>query len=359
MSRNKKQSIRNTISGQGRDGAMKALKELGISLSTVEDTDFSVPGAIPTGSLTLDILTNIGGYARGRIVEIYGPEASGKTTLALSAIVNAQRQGLRTAFIDVEHALDHTYAELLGIDNSQLDYVQPYVAEEALDALELMVESGAYGLVVLDSVAALVPTAEAEGDMSSNTIGLQARLFGKSLRKITPRAAKNNTTVMFLNQLRDKVGVMYGSPETTSGGNALKYYASTRLDIRRAETLVGDDELNIGNKTRVKVVKTKFGNTAQQKAEFTMYGHPHYGYGIDYVGELIDWAVRYNVLERAGAWYKFSEEEKYQGLQAASQALKEKTELMDDLARKVSEKVTMVRPRIQNRLYENLISYGL
>ena len=254
---------------------------------------------IPTGSLSLDIATGVGGLPRGRVIEIFGPESSGKTTLALSAIAQAQAQGGTTAFIDAEHALDVTYAQKLGVKIEELLVSQPDTGEQALEVAELLVRSGAIDIIAIDSVAALVPRAEIEGDMGDSLPGLQARLMSQALRKLTAAISKSMTTVIFINQIRMKIGVMFGSPETTTGGNALKFYSSMRLDIRRIENLKDNQEI-IGGRVRVKVVKNKVAPPFKQ-AEFDIY----FNEGISRVGELVDLGVEKGIIEKAGAWYSY------------------------------------------------------
>ncbi|HTR45360.1 MAG TPA: recombinase RecA, partial [Thermodesulfovibrionales bacterium] len=255
---------------------------------------------IPTGSLTLDIATGIGGYPRGRVVEIYGPESSGKTTLALNAIAEAQKTGGVAAFIDAEHALDITYAGRLGVKVEDLLISQPDTGEQALEVAEALVRSGAVDIVVVDSVAALVPKAEIEGEMGDSLPGLQARLMSQALRKLTAAISKSLTTVVFINQIRMKIGVMFGNPETTTGGNALKFYASMRLDIRRIDN-IKDNQETIGGRVRVKVVKNKVAPPFRQ-AEFDIY----FNEGISKAGELIDLGVEHGAVEKSGAWYSFN-----------------------------------------------------
>ena len=287
--------------------------------------------AISTGSLGLDIALGIGGLPRGRIVEIYGPESSGKTTLTLQVIAEAQKAGGTTAFIDAEHALDPIYARKLGVDTDNLYITQPDTGEQALEITDALVRSGAFDVVVVDSVAALTPKAEIEGDMGDSHVGLQARLMSQALRKLTANIKRTNTLVIFINQIRMKIGVMFGSPETTTGGNALKFYASVRLDIRRIGSLKDGDEV-IGNQTRVKVVKNK-GAPPFKQAEFEIL----YGEGISRLGEIIDLGVAIDVIQKSGAWYSYGGEKIGQGKEKVRAFLKEKPELATEIEAKIRE----------------------
>ena len=273
--------------------------------------------AVSSGSLALDTALGIGGYPRGRVVEIYGPESSGKTTLTLQAIAQAQKAGGTAAFIDAEHALDPVYAEALGVNVEELLISQPDTGEQALEIADMLVRSGAVDIVVIDSVAALVPKAEIEGEMGDSHVGLQARLMSQALRKLTGNIKRSGTLVMFINQIRRKIGVMFGSPETTSGGNALKFYASVRLDIRRIGAIKKGDEV-VGNETRVKVVKNKMAPPFR-KAEFEIL----YGEGISREGELIDLGVAHNIVEKAGSWYSYNGDRIGQGKENAKTYMKE------------------------------------
>jgi len=277
--------------------------------------------AVSTGSLALDIALGVGGLPRGRVVEIYGPEGSGKTTVALCTVANAQRSGGVAAFIDVEHALDPLYARKLGVDIDNLLVSQPDTGEQALEITEMLVRSGAVDMVVIDSVAALVPRAEIEGEMGDTHVGLQARLMSQALRKLTGAIAKTNTLVMFTNQIRMKIGVMFGNPETTSGGNALKFYSSVRLDIRRIGAITQGEDV-IGNQVRVKVVKNKVA-APFKKAEFDIL----YGEGISKEGDLIDLGVNAGVIQKSGAWYSYGEERLGQGRENVRTFLKENVDL--------------------------------
>ena len=287
--------------------------------------------AISTGSLGLDIALGIGGLPRGRIVEIYGPESSGKTTLTLQVIAEAQKAGGTTAFIDAEHALDPIYARKLGVDTDNLYITQPDTGEQALEITDALVRSGAFDVVVVDSVAALTPKAEIEGDMGDSHVGLQARLMSQALRKLTANIKRTNTLVIFINQIRMKIGVMFGSPETTTGGNALKFYASVRLDIRRIGSLKDGDEV-IGNQTRVKVVKNKVAPPFKQAECELLYGD-----GISRLGEIIDLGVAIDVIQKSGAWYSYGGEKIGQGKEKVRAFLKEKPELATEIEAKIRE----------------------
>ena len=280
--------------------------------------------AIPTGSLGLDIALGIGGLPRGRIVEIYGPESSGKTTLTLEVIAQCQKLGGTAAFIDAEHALDPIYAGKLGVNVDELLVSQPDTGEQALEVADIMVSSGGIDILVIDSVAALVPKAEIEGEMGDHHVGLQARLMSQALRKITGNVKKSDTLVIFINQIRHKIGVMFGSPETTAGGNALKFYSSVRMDIRRIGTVKDGDEA-VGNETRVKVVKNKVSPPFKQ-AEFQIL----YNKGINRLGELIDKGADLNIIEKAGAWYSYEGEKIGQGKANSIEFLEQNPKLLDD-----------------------------
>ena len=288
---------------------------------------------IPTGSIALDIALGIGGLPRGRIVEIYGPESSGKTTLTLHAIANAQKAGGICAFIDAEHAFDSEYAKKLGVDIDALLVSQPDTGEQALEIMDMLIRSGALDLVVVDSVAALVPRAEIEGEMGDSHMGLQARLMSQALRKITGALHQSKTTAIFINQLREKIGVFFGSPETTTGGKALKFYASVRLDIRRIETLKDGTE-PVGNRTRVKVVKNKVAPPFKQ-AEFDIL----YGEGISREGGILDMAVEEGFVRKSGAWYTHDGDQLGQGKENARKYLRDNAGLADELERQIKEKV--------------------
>ena len=288
---------------------------------------------IPTGAIALDIALGIGGLPRGRIVEIYGPESSGKTTVALHAVANAQKAGGIAAFIDAEHALDPEYAKALGVDTDSLLVSQPDTGEQALEIADMLIRSGALDILVIDSVAALVPRAEIEGEMGDSHVGLQARLMSQALRKITGALHNSGTTAIFINQLREKVGVMFGSPETTTGGKALKFYASVRLDVRRIETLKDGGE-PVGNRTRVKVVKNKVAPPFKQ-AEFDIL----YGVGVSREGSLIDMGVDQGIVRKSGAWYTYEGDQLGQGKENARRFLRENPDVANEIEKKIKEKL--------------------
>src|SRR5579884_3076009 len=288
---------------------------------------------IPTGAISLDVALGIGGLPRGRVVEIYGPESSGKTTVALHAVANAQRAGGIAAFIDAEHALDPEYAKALGVDTDQLLVSQPDNGEQALEIMDMLIRSGALDIVVVDSVAALVPRAEIEGEMGDSHVGLQARLMSQALRKVTGALNNSGTTAIFINQLREKIGVMFGSPETTTGGRALKFYASIRLDVRRIETLKDGTEA-VGNRTRVKIVKNKCAPPFKQ-AEFDIV----YGEGISREGGLIDLGVEHGLVRKSEAWYTYENGQLGQGKENARTYLKNNPDIADEIEKKIKEKL--------------------
>ncbi|MBR6351835.1 MAG: recombinase RecA [Firmicutes bacterium] len=288
--------------------------------------------AVSTGSVSLDIACGIGGLPRGRIIEIYGPESSGKTTLALHVIAEAQKLGGKAAFIDAEHALDPIYAKALGVDIDELLVAQPDTGEDALEICEMLVRSAAISIVVIDSVAALVPKAEIEGDMGDNHVGLQARLMSQALRKLTGVANKTGTMVIFINQLREKIGVMFGNPETTTGGRALKFYSSVRLDVRRIESIKQGDSV-IGNRTRVKVVKNKVAPPFKMTEFDIMYGK-----GISKAGDILDCAVDAGLIEKSGAWYSYKGDRIGQGRENVKLYLEDHADLMADLEKGIKEK---------------------
>lgn len=288
---------------------------------------------ISTGSLALDIALGVGGLPRGRVVEVYGPESSGKTTLTLHVVAEAQKQGGTCAFIDAEHAMDPIYAKKLGVNTEELFVSQPDTGEQALEICDMMVRSGAIDVIVIDSVAALTPKAELEGEMGDSHVGLQARLMSQALRKMTANIKNSNTLVIFINQIRSKIGVMFGSPETTTGGNALKFYASVRLDIRRIGQIKEGDEVQ-GNQTRVKVLKNKVAPPFRQ-AEFQIL----YNEGINYVGEVLDMAVDQGLLEKSGTWYSFNDERIGQGRRNAELWLKNNAEVSNEIEAKIRAKV--------------------
>lgn len=301
-------------------------------------------GAISTGSLTLDLATGIGGIPKGRITEIYGPESSGKTTIALHVVAEAQKAGGDAAYIDVEHALDPVYAEALGIDIDSLLVSQPDAGEDALEIAEALVRSGAVDVVVVDSVAALVPKAEIEGSMGDSHVGLQARLMSQALRKLAGAISRSNCTVIFINQLREKIGVMFGNPETTTGGKALKYYASVRIDIRRIETLKVAGEM-IGSRTRAKIVKNKVAPPFKQ-AEFDIM----YGEGISRCGEILDLGVEYDLIQKSGAWFSYNGERIGQGRDNSKQYIKDHPDVADEIEAKIR---AMYREKMQAKKDKN------
>ena len=285
--------------------------------------------AIPTGSLALDAALGIGGVPRGRIIEIYGPESSGKTTLALQILAESQALGGIVAFIDAEHALDPVYAARLGVDIDEVLISQPDFGEQALEICDMLVRSGAIDCIVIDSVAALVPKAEIEGEMGDTTVGLQARLMSQALRKLAGSLAKSNTTCIFINQLREKIGVMFGNPETTTGGNALKFYASVRIDIRRTQAIKDGDQ-NIGNRVKVRVVKNKVAPPFRT-CEFDLM----FGEGISKLGEIIDLGVDLDIIHKSGSWFSYGESKLAQGREALKQLLRDNPELTDELEGKI------------------------
>lgn len=290
-------------------------------------------GSIPSGSIALDIALGVGGYPKGRVVEIYGPESSGKTTLAIHAIAQAQKAGGIAAFIDAEHAFDSTYAQKLGVDIENLLISQPDHGEQALEITDHLIRSGAIDIIVIDSVAALTPRAEIEGEMGDSKLGLQARLMSQALRKLTATISKTNTCCIFINQLREKIGVMFGNPETTTGGNALKFYASVRLDIRRVNQIKEGDEV-FGNRTKVRVVKNKLAPPFR-KAEFDIM----YGEGISRTGEIIDLATELEIVKKSGSWFSYGDTRLGQGRDAVKQLLTDNPELTDEIEKKITEKL--------------------
>lgn len=290
--------------------------------------------AISTGSISLDNATGIGGFPRGRIVEIYGPESSGKTTLALQVVAEAQKKGGEAAFIDAEHALDPDYAQNLGVDVNSLLVSQPDNGEQALEIAEALARSGAIDVIVVDSVAALVPKAEIEGDMGDSHVGLHARLMSQALRKLAGVINKSNTLVIFINQLREKVGVMYGNPEVTTGGRALKFYASVRVDVRRVEQLKGQNNEFIGSRTRAKIVKNKVAPPFKEAVFDIMYGE-----GISKIGEIVDLGVEYDIIKKSGAWYYFGEERLGQGRENVKILFKQQPEFAANIEAQIREKM--------------------
>jgi len=293
--------------------------------------------AIPTGSIALDVALGIGGIPRGRVTEIYGPESSGKTTVALHIVAEAQRAGGTAAFIDAEHALDPTYAQALGVDINELLVSQPDNGEQALEIADMLIRSNAVDVIVIDSVAALTPRAEIEGEMGDSHVGLQARLMSQALRKIAGSLHRSNTSAIFINQLREKIGVMFGSPETTPGGRALKFYSSVRLDVRRIETLKDGTDA-VGNRVRVKVVKNKVAPPFRQ-AEFDIL----YGVGISKEGSLIDFGVEEGIVRKAGAWYTYEGDQLGQGKENARTFLREHADVAQEIERRILEKVGVVK----------------
>ena len=318
-------------------GASEKLKALQAAMDKIEknfgkgsimklgDENVQQVEVIPTGSIALNAALGVGGYPKGRIIEIYGPESSGKTTLAIHAIAEAQKAGGIAAFIDAEHAFDRFYASKLGVDVDNLWISQPDNGEQALEIAEQLIRSSAIDIIVIDSVAALTPKAEIEGDMGDNKVGLQARLMSQALRKLTSAISKTNTTCIFINQLREKIGVMFGNPETTTGGNALKFYASVRLDIRRATQLKDGEEV-IGNQTRVKVVKNKVAPPFR-KAEFDIM----FGEGISRAGEIIDLGAELGIIKKSGSWYSYNDTKLGQGRDASKQEIQDNPELAEEL----------------------------
>ena len=289
---------------------------------------------IPTGSIGLNAALGVGGYPKGRIIEIYGPESSGKTTLAIHAIAEAQKQGGIAAFIDAEHAFDRFYAEKLGVDTNNLLISQPDNGEQALEIADQLIRSSAVDIIIIDSVAALTPKAEIEGDMGDNKVGLQARLMSQALRKLTSNISKTNTTCIFINQLREKIGVMFGNPETTTGGNALKFYSSVRLDIRRVTSLKDGDEV-IGNQVRVKVVKNKVAPPFR-KAEFDIM----FGTGISKTGEIIDLGVQLGIIKKSGSWFSYESQRLAQGRDATKRLFEDNPELCEEVEQKIMSQLT-------------------
>lgn len=332
---------------EGNDNAAK-LKALQATLDKIEKDygkgtimklgeqpkwDVSV---IPSGSIALDHALGIGGYPRGRIIEIYGPESSGKTTLAIHAIAQAQKAGGIAAIIDAEHAFDRTYAKNLGVDVESLYISQPDNGEQALEIADNLIRSGAIDIIVIDSVAALTPKAEIEGEMGDSKMGLHARLMSQALRKLTANISKTNTCCIFINQLRDKIGVMFGNPETTTGGNALKFYASVRVDVRRTNQIKDGDEA-LGNRTKVKIVKNKMAPPFK-KAEFDIV----FGEGISHVGEVIDLGVEMEIIKKSGSWFSYGEGKLAQGREAVKQLLSDNVELCDEIEAKIRAKLEEV-----------------
>jgi len=327
--------------GNGKDNNQEKLKALQLTLDKIEkgygkgtimklgDNAIENVQVIPSGSIGLDLALGVGGYPRGRVIEIYGPEASGKTTLAIHAIAEAQKAGGIAAFIDAEHAFDRFYAKKLGVDIENLYISQPDNGEQALEIADHLIRSGAIDIIVIDSVAALTPKAEIEGEMGDSKMGLQARLMSQALRKLTANINRTNTTCFFINQLREKIGVMFGNPETTTGGNALKFYASVRIDIRRIGQLKEGEDVQ-GNRTRAKVVKNKLAPPFR-KAEFDIL----YGQGISRTGELIDMGVDLDILKKSGSWFSYGETRLGQGRDAVKNLLRDNPELSEEIEEKI------------------------
>ncbi|MDR0833462.1 MAG: recombinase RecA [Candidatus Symbiothrix sp.] len=304
------------------------------SIMKMGDSIVEEVAVIPTGSVGLNAALGVGGYPRGRVIEIYGPESSGKTTLAIHAIAEAQKLGGIAAFVDAEHAFDRFYAEKLGVDVENLLISQPDSGEQALEITEQLIRSSAIDIIVIDSVAALTPKAELEGEMGDSKMGLHARLMSQAMRKLTAAISKTNTTCIFINQLRDKIGIMFGNPETTTGGNALKFYASVRLDIRKS-TPIKDGDTVMGNQTRVKVVKNKVAPPFR-KAEFDIM----FGEGVSKIGELVDLGAELDIIKKSGSWYSYGDTKIGQGRDAAKEMLKDNPELADEIEAKISEKLS-------------------
>ncbi|MBQ1618614.1 MAG: recombinase RecA [Bacteroidales bacterium] len=327
----KMKALQATIDKIEKDYGKGTIMKLG------DQPEWSEAQVIPSGSVALDHALGIGGYPRGRIVEIYGPESSGKTTLAIHAIAQAQKQGGIAAMIDAEHAFDRSYAKSLGVNLETLLISQPDNGEQALEIADNLIRSGAVDIVVIDSVAALTPKAEIEGEMGDNKVGLQARLMSQALRKLTANIAKTNTCCIFINQLREKIGIMFGNPETTTGGNALKFYASVRIDVRRTTQIKEGDEA-LGNRTRVKVVKNKMAPPFK-KAEFDIV----FGEGISHAGELVDLGVEYDIIQKSGSWFSYKGEKLAQGREAVKQLLRDNVELADEIEAGIREALKAVK----------------
>lgn len=335
--------VSNNISTTDKDKALQAALDQiqkqfgkGSIMKLGDDSARTNIEAISTGSISLDVATGVGGLPKGRIIEIFGPESSGKTTLTLHCVAEAQKLGGKAAFIDAEHALDPVYAKNLGVDIDELLVSQPDTGEQALEICEMLARSGALDIIVIDSVAALVPKAEIQGEMGDSHVGLQARLMSQALRKIAGAVNKSNTCVIFINQLREKIGVMFGNPETTTGGRALKFYASMRLDVRRIETIKKGEDM-LGNRTRVKVVKNKVAPPFK-KAEFDIM----YGTGISLSGDVLDTAVELKIVDKAGSWYSYNGERIGQGRENVKDYLENNYEMLDEIRGKVLE--TLVKP---------------
>ena len=326
----KLKALKATISKIEKDYGKGSIMKLG-------DQPDSAVSVIPSGSIALDHALGIGGYPRGRVIEIFGPESSGKTTLAIHAIAEAQKTGGIAAIIDAEHAFDRSYAKNLGVNVDTLLISQPDNGEQALEIADNLIRSGAIDIIVIDSVAALTPKAEIEGEMGDNKLGLQARLMSQALRKLTANISRTNTCCIFINQLREKIGIMFGNPETTTGGNALKFYASVRIDVRKVTQLKDGDEAT-GNRTRAKVVKNKMAPPFR-KAEFDIV----FGEGICKVGEVVDLAVEYDIVHKSGSWFSYGDSKIGQGRDAVLQVLRDNPELCDEIEAKVREALAAVR----------------
>jgi recombination protein RecA len=328
---NKKRAIDMALSQIERQFGKGAIMRLG------DRGGIAVP-VIPSGSLSLDAALGVGGLPRGRVIEVYGPESSGKTTIALHAIAEAQKEGGSAAFIDAEHAMDAEYSRALGVDIDNLLVSQPDSGEQALEIAEMLVRSGAIDILVIDSVAALVPKAELEGEMGDSHVGLQARLMSQALRKLTGIVSKSNTCLIFINQIREKIGVMFGNPETTTGGRALKFYASVRLEIRRVAS-IKEGENNVGNRTKVKVVKNKLAPPFKE-AEFDIT----FGRGISREGELLDLAVDHKIVEKSGSWFSYGQERLGQGREAAKLSMRDNPAIGGEITQKVKMALGLIRP---------------
>jgi len=329
MDENKAKALDAALTQIRKDHGAGAIMKLG------EATDINIE-TIPTGSIGLDIALGHGGIPRGRIIEVYGPESSGKTTIALHMIAEVQKNGGIAAFVDAEHALDPVYAAQIGVNTQELYITQPDNGEQALEITETMVRSGAVDIIVVDSVAALVPKAEIDGDMGDSHVGLQARLMSQALRKLTAAVSKSNCTIIFINQLREKVGVMFGSPETTTGGRALKFYSSIRLDIRRIESIKVSGDVT-GNRVRVKVVKNKIAPPFKE-TEFDII----FGEGISKEGEAVDLGVKYDIVDKSGSWFAYNGNKIGQGRENAKKHLKEHPEMYDEIYEKIMEKANVI-----------------
>ncbi|MCD7721576.1 MAG: recombinase RecA [Prevotellaceae bacterium] len=318
------------------------------SVMRLGDGGFDDVEVIPSGSIALDAALGVGGYPRGRIIEIYGPESSGKTTLAIHAIAEAQKAGGLAAFIDAEHAFDSLYAKHLGVDVDNLLVSQPDNGEQALEIADQLIRSSAIDIIVIDSVAALTPKAELEGEMGDNKVGLQARLMSQALRKLTSTISKTKTTCIFTNQLREKIGVMFGNPETTTGGNALKFYASIRLDIRRSTSIKEGDKV-IGNVVKVKVAKNKVAPPFRMAVIELIFGE-----GVSRVGEIVDLGVNYNIIQKSGSWFSYEGSRLGQGRDALKKLLKDNVELADEIAAKISNAISNRSPEENNVIMDQL-----